>query len=66
MAIPAADWKNRRRLMPRRLAIEAPISFTRASNSRCFGVCAYGVNSSLETDCTGMGDGNRLVSAGES
>jgi len=33
-------------------------SFTRASNSRWRGVCGAGMNSSLETDCTGMGEAN--------
>jgi hypothetical protein len=50
VAMPAAVWKKRLRLMPRRLAIVAPISLTRASNSRCLGVCGRGMNSSLETD----------------
>src|SRR5690348_10894190 len=58
-AIPEALWKNRRRLIPRRLAMYAPISFTRASNSRCFSVCGPGMNSSLDTDCTGIGEGKR-------
>src|ERR1700681_191373 len=58
VAMPAAVWKKRRRLMPSRLAIRAPISLTRVSNSRCFFVCKLGMNSSLETDCTGIGDGN--------
>src|SRR4029077_19846442 len=57
--MPEAVWKKRRRLMPRRLAMCAPISFTRASNSRCLAVCGAGMNSSLDTDCTGIGDGNR-------
>src|ERR1700674_4702497 len=65
VAMPAAVWKKRRRLMPRRFAIRAPISLTRASNSRCFAVCGPGMNSSLETDCTGIGEGNS-DSAGES
>src|SRR2546428_12300709 len=34
------------------------MSLTRASNSRCLGVWNPGMNSSLDTDCTGMGDGN--------
>src|SRR5271169_5695171 len=58
-AMPAALWKKRRRLTPRRLAICAPSVLTRASNARCFCVCGPGMNSSLETDCTGIGDGNR-------
>src|ERR1700730_15826271 len=58
VAMPAAVWKKPHRLMPRRLAIRAPIYFTRVSNSRCFFVCKPGMNSSLETDCTGIGDGN--------
>src|SRR6266545_4030875 len=47
-----------RRLVPSRFAICVPMSRTRASNSRCFGVCAPGMNSSLETDCTGIGEAN--------
>src|SRR6476660_8096082 len=39
--------------------------FTRASNSRCFSVCGPAMNSSLETDWTGIGEGYRS-SAGES
>src|SRR5882672_7750401 len=57
--MPEAVWKKRRRLMPRRLAIRAPISFTRASNSRCLAVWGPGMNSSLDTDCTGIGEGKR-------
>src|SRR5258706_10439504 len=63
--MPAADWKKRRRDIPRRLAAAAPISFTRASNSRCLRVCGDAMNSSLETDWTGIGEANRS-SAGES
>src|SRR5258708_21656865 len=64
VAMPAADWKKRRRDIPRRLAAAAPISFTRASNSRCLRVCGDAMNSSLETDWTGIGEANRS-SAGE-
>ena len=56
--MPAAVWKNRRRVMPSRRAIVEPICLTRDSNSRCRGVCAAGMNSSLDTDCTGIGDAN--------
>src|SRR5256885_6251336 len=38
--------------------MRAPASFTRASNSRWRGVWGPGMNSSLETDCTGMGEAN--------
>jgi hypothetical protein len=58
VAMPAAVWKKRRRLMPSRFAMCAPISLMRASNSCCLGVCSAGMNSSLDTDCTGIGDGN--------
>jgi hypothetical protein len=49
LAMPAAVWKKRRRLMPRRFAIRVPMSLTRASNSRCL-ASADRMNSSLETD----------------
>src|SRR5438477_8632557 len=45
-------------MKPSSFAITEPISFTPTSNSRCFGVCGPGMNSSLDTDCTGIGDGN--------
>src|SRR5688500_9779035 len=36
----------------------------RTSNSRCFSVCGAGMNSSLETDWVGIGEGKADVSAG--
>jgi hypothetical protein len=56
--MPPAVWKNLRRDMPCFLAMRAPMSFTRASNSFCCAVCGDGMNSSLDTNCTGMGEGN--------
>ena len=57
-AMPPAVLKNLRRLMPFFFAMRAPMSFTRASNSFCCGDCGAGMNSSLDTNCTGIGDGN--------
>ena len=55
--MPAADWKNLRRLMPCLRASSEPYCFRRASNSRCFSVCGQGMYSSLDTHCVGIGDG---------
>jgi hypothetical protein len=38
----------------------------RASTCLCRAVCGGGVNSSLETNCVGIGDGKDAVSAGSS
>src|SRR6185437_6532720 len=43
--------------IPRRFAVCMLISLIRTSNSRCRGVCGTGMNSSLDTDWTGMGEG---------
>ena len=64
--MPAAVWKNRRRLMPWCFASWLPSSSMRASTCFCFRVCGSGMNSSLETNCVGMGDANEAVSAGRS
>src|SRR5689334_5384448 len=56
--MPPAVLKNLRRDMPLRFARREPACLMRASNSRCRGVCGLGMNSSLDSDCTGMGDGN--------
>ena len=63
-AMPAADLKNLRRLMPCLRASALPYSLRRASNSRCFSVCGHGMYSSLDTHCVGIGAGNADVSAG--
>src|SRR5918999_5523200 len=63
-AMPAAVLKKARRLTPWWRASVVPYSLTRASNSRCFTVCGAGMNSSLETDCVGIGDRKAEVSAG--
>jgi len=47
--MPAAVWKKLRLLIPWRLDRRAPVSLTRASNSRCLAVCGNGMNSSLAT-----------------
>ena len=44
--------------MPCFFAMRAPMSFTRASNSFCCALCGCGMYSSLDTNCTGIGDGN--------
>src|SRR5580765_6876349 len=62
--MPAAVWKNRRRLTPWCFASRLPSSLMRASTSFCFTVCGAGVNSSLETNCVGIGDAKDDVSAG--
>ena len=63
-AMPAAVWKNARRLTPWCFASRVPSSLMRASTCFCFSVWGGGVNSSLETNCVGMGDGKDDVSAG--
>ena len=54
-AMPAAVWKNWRRLRPCLPPSSSPIASRRASTSFCFSLCGGGVNSSLETICVGMG-----------
>src|SRR5687767_11594477 len=61
--MPDAVLRNWRRLMPCLRASSAPYPFMRASNSRCFSVCGHGMYSSLDTHCTGIGDG-KIDSAG--
>ena len=63
-AMPAAPWKKRRLGMPSFLEMDEPSALTRASNSFCLGLWACGENSSLETLVVGMGERNRVVSAG--
>jgi hypothetical protein len=53
-------------VMPCLRASSPPNSLMRASNSRCFTLCGAGIDSSLETDCVGIGDGYAKVSAGRS
>ena len=62
--MPAAVWKNARRLTPWCLASRVPSSLMRASTCFCFSVWGGGVNSSLETNWVGIGDGKDDVSAG--
>ena len=64
-AIPAADWKNLRRLTPCLRASSDPYSLTRASNSRCFSVFGHGMYSSLETHCVGIGERKRVLLRGQ-
>ena len=64
--MPAAVWKNRRRLTPWCFASWLPSSLMRASTRFCCAVCGGGVNSSLETNCVGIGDAKDAVSAGSS
>src|SRR5688572_24780370 len=61
--MPDAVLRNLRRLMPCLRASSAPYSLMRASNSRCFSVWGHGMYSSLDTHCTGIGDG-KIDSAG--
>src|SRR5688572_32467890 len=61
--MPDAVLRNWRRLMPCLRASSAPYPILRASNSRCFSVCGHGMYSSLDTHCTGIGDG-KIDSAG--
>src|SRR5688572_29328107 len=61
--MPDAVLRKLRRLMPCLRASSAPYSLMRASNSRCFSVCGQGMYSSLDTHCTGIGDG-KIDSAG--
>src|SRR5262245_38528556 len=63
-AIPAAVWKNARRLTPWRRASRSPSSAIRASTRFCRAVWGGGVNSSLDTNWVGMGPANAVVSAG--
>src|SRR2546423_13105580 len=62
--MPAAVWKNFRRLTPWCLASAVPSSLIRASTRFCRSVWGAGVNSSLATNCVGIGDRNDDVSAG--
>jgi hypothetical protein len=62
--MPAAVWKNLRRLTPWRRASWSPSSLMRASTAFCLAVCGSGVNSSLATNWVGIGDGKDDVSAG--
>ena len=49
-AMPAALWKNLRRLMPWCFASWVPSALMRASTCFCFAVCGRGENSSLATN----------------
>ena len=62
-AMPAAVLKNCAATHAVVLRELAPSSLMRASNSRCFAVCGRGMNSSLDTNCTGIGDGKSDLGA---
>ena len=63
-AMPAALWKNARRLRPCFLPSSSPMSSRRASTCRCFSLCGAGMYSSLETIWVGIGVVCGSISAG--